>query len=321
MKRSDCSFARILAPVDDSSCAQRAFIHALSFAHAFRSEVDLLHVIEHPETRAVREEPMQPTVVADIERAARRYLAVLSRGADSEVRIRVHTYTAPTAAAAILQAAAAQVTDLIVIGARGQHAGVLHEMGGTAAKIVRGAHCPVLTVGPAGGRAPEFVQRILVPIDFSAPARRALRLAGALAYWLDAELLLVHVVTPADHVPGGTQAPRRASTEPGDEALKRAEEHLHACVQEEQLAVRWRVLCERARPADGILRLARRYDAHLIVQGASGSTGWTELALGSVAADVTRRARCSVITARGPAPDDESTAWQQAAEVVGSGMR
>jgi nucleotide-binding universal stress UspA family protein len=52
------------------------------------------------------------------------------------------------------------------------------------------------------------------------------------------------------------------------------------------------------KPAAEILQVAREEEADLIVMGTHGRTGLHHLSLGSVAAEVTRRAPCPMITLR-----------------------
>lgn len=305
MDSLDRLFHCILAPLDDSTCAQRALVHALSMAHAFRSEVRLLHVIEQPgimECLDIDDLPYGTSLesaLAEMQQEAEQYLAALSAERhEVEVAMRHRTCQAPAAASAILQEVSEEAIDLVVIGTSGRGGEMLSEVGDTAGKVVRKAPCPVLTVGSTGGRAPEFIQRILVPFDFSPSARRALRLAESVARALDAELLVLHVIEPfvhplffRDH--SKTFALRTPITP------RQVEEKLRELVRDEGITIRHRVLAECARPVDGILALGRRYDAHLIVQGARGRTSDDETTLGSVAMEVVRRAQRPVITVKG----------------------
>lgn len=313
MVYSDRPFRRILTPLDDSSCAQRALLHALSLAHAFRAEVHLLHVIEHPDMERLDDDARVPPALAAVEQAANQYLIARSKeDCDLEAAVQCRTRRAPTAAAGIVQEAAAASADLIVIGARGRDGAEPVEIGRTAGKVVRQAPCPVLIIGPICGRAPEFTQRILVPVDFSAASIRALRLADAVARGLDAELLVLHVVEPLTHPlllrhdRSQGEAPRAPITP------DRVRERLDALIRDEDITVPYRVLTACGRSADGILIQTHRYDAHLIVQGAQGRTAHAGASLGGVAAEVVRRTARPVITVK-DAPHAPRTADSAAA--------
>lgn len=298
MGRPGRPFCRILVPMDGSDCAHRALLHALSFAHAFRGEVHLFHVVEYPDRGNGPLDTHIRKALTEIEKKAKKHLATLA-DERPDVGVAMHTDAccARTAAMAIIEEARAGAVDLIVMGVRGRHSTEGEEAGRTADRVVRYAPCPVLTLGPAGGRAPEFVQRILVPVDFSPCARRALRLAGEVARRVDASLLVLHVIESC-------RCPLFFRDRPQVMALKapasvdQVKAELRGLARAEDVTVQHRILAERARPAEGILTLARRYDAHLIVQGICGHTNLDEPTLGSVAAEVVQRAHCPVITVK-----------------------
>jgi nucleotide-binding universal stress UspA family protein len=122
-------------------------------------------------------------------------------------------------------------------------------------------------------------ERIVVAVDETDSAMRAVREAVALARHTGGEVRFVHVGAFAG----------------GDEALARAE----------GIATRAGVKMTTARVAadDGvgptIVREAQRWTADLIVVGTHGREGVTRLLLGSVAESVARAAEVPVLLVRG----------------------
>jgi nucleotide-binding universal stress UspA family protein len=143
-------------------------------------------------------------------------------------------------------------------------------------------------------------RKILCPIDFSAGAQNAFRVAARLASEANVELLLVHawflpafsaggeLPLPADAVQGMVDDAERGLTDLLADAKK-----LGVTQVSSQLVSGppWERIIELAEPDD------------LIVMGTHGRTGLTRLLLGSVAEKVVRHAPCSVLVTR---PDGEA---------------
>jgi nucleotide-binding universal stress UspA family protein len=147
------------------------------------------------------------------------------------------------------------------------------------------------------------IQRILVPVDFSASSRAALEAAAFLAEKLGASVDVLHVWEPPGyvgpevmiHMPGKTGLPlvEFAHTEAG-----RDMERFLADFGKRGLRVSGRL--ETGLAVQTILRVAGDDHYDLIVMGTRGRTGLSHLMLGSVAERVVRRAACPVLTVREP---------------------
>lgn len=140
-------------------------------------------------------------------------------------------------------------------------------------------------------------RRILVPIDFSESSRSALSWALGFASRLGpAQLLLVH----AYYVPPEIEAfaPDRVPGYLGQLSEQAAKdlEKLLAELQDAKVTAEY--LAEPGAPDDVITKVAREHDADLIVISTHGRSGFSRLALGSVAERVVRTAPCPVITLR-----------------------
>src|SRR5262247_4939360 len=146
-----------------------------------------------------------------------------------------------------------------------------------------------------------IVQHVLVPIDFSATADRALAYAIALAQQLQARLTLLHVldltpVTMEDMTPGMTATYL-------DDLETDAQHLLQASLARVQNAgLQGESLLVQGTPTQTILDTAGEQGVDLIIMGTHGRTGLAHVFLGSVAEHVVRQGPCPVLVVR-RAPD------------------
>ncbi len=132
------------------------------------------------------------------------------------------------------------------------------------------------------------VETVLVPTDFSRCADQALYQAADLASQAGATLHLLHVSTPPG-VP--TENPEAAGQT----------EDLVQWLREEVRVPDLEIVRSERRgfaPAPEILAYAEEIDADIIAMGTHGRRGLGAVLIGSVAAEVVRRARCPVVTVR-----------------------
>ena len=142
-----------------------------------------------------------------------------------------------------------------------------------------------------------IVQHVLVPIDFSATADRALTYAIALAQQLQARLTLLHVLdmTPVtmDEMTPGVAATYLDDLETDAQHLLQAsrERVQRAGLQAESLLV-------QGTPTQTIVDTAGEQGVDLIIMGTHGRTGLAHVFLGSVAEHVVRQGPCPVLVVR-----------------------
>lgn len=143
----------------------------------------------------------------------------------------------------------------------------------------------------------EFkIERILVPLDFSAGSMEALDYAVSLAKQFRAGIHLVHVYPPdeASSAPGAGHLLLQSA-----EAIERLNEELSGIHRKHVPTFRpENCFVRRGRPYEEIVRLAREIDANLIVLATRGHSGLKHLLLGSTAERVVRSAPCPVLVAR-----------------------
>ncbi len=143
-------------------------------------------------------------------------------------------------------------------------------------------------------------RRILHPTDFSRASGAAFARAMALAKADRAELLVVHVLTPALPMVGDGYVSPKVYEEMEASARAAGKKHLDRLVAKAKRAgVRARGVLLEGVPHERIVRAARAQRADLVVMGTHGRTGLARFFLGSVAERVVAMAGCPVLTVRG----------------------
>jgi len=140
--------------------------------------------------------------------------------------------------------------------------------------------------------------RILVPMDFSATASKALAYALAFARQFHARVILLHVVEPAVYpenfmtLPPGFEVVNRDLVKVAKERLaKLREEGIGADVDCDLVVRLGRAYAE-------VTDAARELEADLIVLTTHGYTGLKHVLMGSTAERVVRYAPCPVLVVR-----------------------
>ena len=135
-------------------------------------------------------------------------------------------------------------------------------------------------------------QHILVPVDFSPDAERALDYAIALAQQFQARLTILHII----HIPVTTDVD--LSSYYGEMEIS-AQQGL--ATYQKQIAdagLTADVAIMRGTPFREIVDVATNQQVDLIIMGTHGRTGLQHLLLGSVAERVVRLAPCTVMVTR-----------------------
>jgi len=139
-------------------------------------------------------------------------------------------------------------------------------------------------------------KKVLCPIDFSEPARAAMKVAVEVSRQFDSDLTLFHSYElPGYTLPEGSVV---ASPKMLQDLANQAEAHLAEWqrIAEGMGASRVATAQGIGEPAVEIAELAREGQYDLIVVGTHGRTGIRHALLGSVAERVVRRAGCPVLT-------------------------
>ncbi|QXD17167.1 universal stress protein [Rhodocaloribacter litoris] len=292
---------KILFPTDFSETSAQALAYALRLAHEYDAELHLLHVevlYEEDPHNPTHRLPDREAILARLRTLIDDHDAAehLPDGAVEDLTIRhVHRRNV-SAAPAIVEYAAEEGINLIVLGTHGRRGLRRLLLGSVAEEVVRTAPCPVFTVRRhKEDRKPEPVRHILVPVDFSEHAREALTVARELAARYGAALQLLHVLEevlhPAFYNFGATSI---KDLQPDIE--EKATEALMKFFRETAGAdaeVTYHVIEGHA--GRDIATFAEEHDSDLIVISTHGLGGLEHLLMGSVTEKVIRRAPCPVL--------------------------
>ena len=154
---------------------------------------------------------------------------------------------------------------------------------------------PLMTAASSAA-SPFCMKRILVPIDFSDCAKKALQYAIPLAKEHKAALTLLYVVPPP--YPVGEYSGIDYAQLQADMRMRGNMELSKLVTDEVRGAVPADTLVRVGSPATEITEAAESLDADAIVISTHGRTGLKHVLIGSVAENVVRRAPCPVLVVR-----------------------
>ncbi len=284
---------KVLCPLDFSAGSKRAMRWAVRLTSELGAELVLFHAWQIPVMSA--ESAFAPTLVADLVEAAEECLGAELAEARAQGAAHVSTrLVSGPAWSMIVDEVASGGFDLVVMGKHGRTGLQRFVLGSVAEKVVRHAGCPVLTIPPES--EPKSFASILVPIDFSESARRAMEMAAALVQRGGAGITLLHVIElPVDyHGEPKIDGLMEMLDKRGAESLDQWAAELRAKTPV-TVTTRSRI----GRPASEVLAVLEEASAFdLVVTGSQGRTGLSRALLGSVAEKIVRHAPCPVLVAR-----------------------
>jgi nucleotide-binding universal stress UspA family protein len=153
------------------------------------------------------------------------------------------------------------------------------------------------------GDAMQKLTTILHPTDFSDLAANALHVALALAQQHNAQLIVLYVKQPQEDVIGEFGMPP-PEPEPSDEAIL---ERLGKLIPAGS-SVPARAMVINDTVVDGIVQVAKKTKADVIVMGTHGRKGLARLFHANIADHVTRAAPCKVLALRSAETEVEGEA-------------
>ena len=280
--------SEIVVPLDGSRFSERALEFASALADALHGRLNLIHVIEPPAVARARRGWLEGEHVE-----AHKYLEGV-RGTLGEL-VATTTVRGGQAAAEIVRFADELPAELIVMATRGRGGFGRLMLGSVADKVVRGARVPVGLIRPDDGEPsrPIRLARLLLPLDGSECAERALPLALSLARQSGASIHLVRVIEPVwtKMIAADPTEMTYLSSEmiaEIEEALRvDARDYLSRVAERVRIAgvaVTWEA--PAGRPATQIVRVADAEHADAIVLSTHGRGGIARVALGSVTQEV-----------------------------------
>lgn len=281
--------ALAIVGVDEKEPADYAVVAAYRIAPALKLSIELVHATAVALDYFAHVDPL------GLERAqqaaAKRWSQVLEGagviGADLERSLKL---LPGRAADVLITRAQEQRAALIVLG-RHQKRGTF-DFGDVVREVVVRAPCPVWV--QAG--APRPIKRVLCPLDLGASALGVLEFARDVAGALGAELCALHcfVRPQLGYLLG---YPVQFPTNVVDTARESAEREFAQLLERfDWRGVAHRQLFYEADPATELISLQSEFD--LVVMGTHGRSGVAKALLGSVAAELLRRAEIPVLVRR-----------------------
>jgi len=293
----------IVVATDFSEDAGAAVAWAEHIARQHQARLVLAHASVPTMPPAPEFVIVPPEYFAELHAIARKRLdgaaADLRKGglvADSELVV-------GPAVTGILEVAERQHADLLVIGTRGRTGWRRMLLGSTAARVVRDARCPVVTVHPTDAGPPRPIRTVLVPTDFSEDATRAAEVAArALVTEGPRRLVLVHAFRlpiETEHLPARMLID---AIQAAEHTARAQIEALAAKLERPGLTIE--SFSREGYPVDVVLEHARVVRPDLIAMGTHGRSGLDRLFLGSTTERVLPSAPCPVLTVRRDDDDD-----------------
>ncbi len=299
----------VLVPVDGSPAAEHALPAALALARRSGAEVALVNVYS---TLQAANDPERLGWHAGefLVEPLRDYLDDLARrvGEACSVRVRPMLLKGYWPEDVICQVADWDdfvAPDLIVMASPPRGWWSRFWRGSVSAEVARRSRVPVLLV-PGRREPPDLsadppLGRVLVPLDGSARAERALGPAAALAALSNGECDLLRVVRSRPYAVDWPLAygGRPAVTSAGQtRAARRYLRGVAGRLRDRGLPIRWQVRADDRPPADAINRYAERSGADVIALASRGGVGLRGLFRGSLAVQVARNAAVPVLVCR-----------------------
>jgi len=278
---------RILCPVDFSDQSAAALRVARVIAHAFGSEVVVLHAqrLEVPVYFTVAQTQALRTQLRRSARAAQNHASDLAKrqlpkGVERRVMV-----VEDDPVTAILKVQKEIRADLIAMGTHGRGGLARVRLGSIAESVLHQAEVPVLTVGPRMKRTAraDAIHQVLCPVDYTPSSQKALEHAATLTASTGAELTVAHIdEAPLDK---NAQDSLRELCDWIPPAVR-----AHCAVEE---------VVKQGDAAEQIVAEAEKSHADLLVLGQQPRNRLGTVLLGSTTELVIRTAPCPVLSVMG----------------------
>ena len=277
---------KILLPTDFTMSSRSAMEMAITLAKKFDSEIILLHVLpDIPKSKLVMD--MLNKTTRDQFKAIRKKISL------SGVKTVEPVIATGSHSEQIVQLAETRDVNMILMGSGEKESDERFKLSPTAEKVIRKSNKPVWIMKPG---MTSSIKRIICPIDFSEPSRRALKNAIHAAREFQAELTVLTVIAPLTDNPLGPdgqltseqQLIAEVQTSRFDNFLKEFDFHDVKFLKE----------IYQGKPYREILKRIKAHKSDLLVMGTTGKTGLSRILKGSVTEKVTWEVPCSFITVK-----------------------
>jgi nucleotide-binding universal stress UspA family protein len=280
----------ILCPIDFSEFSVKAYDYAQSFAQHYKAELLVQHVLYS--LPAFYTDAAYEEICRKLRTDALRKLREFAK---RHTRARVQPQCVVQEGIAtdlILSFAEAKAVNLIVMGTHGLRGLDRLMLGSVTEKVLRKARCPVLAVrqpahdfaSPGKDPDPVNIRKILLGMDFSDHAHRALNYAFSIAREYNAELTLLHVL---EHLPGSADVQGATA-----KVTKQLKESVRPRARKPSLV---KVLVRIGKPYQQIIEVALEAQADLAIVGVRGRSSLDDALFGSTTYRVIQLGPCPVL--------------------------
>lgn len=295
------AYRRVLVPLDGSALAERAIPYAQAIAKTKGSELILFTVS-----------------VASVEQLDRPMKAYLELNAKELQSQGIKTATAiayGNIADEIIDYAANNKVDLIVISTHGYSGIKRWVLGSIASKVLYGTCADVLLIKSKAPKVSQVdLKKILLPLDGSAFSETPIPAVEELIKGTDTEIVLT-IVSEPPLVPTYGDRPINPTWERHQATLwaemqKQASEYLEkikAQLKEHGIKVKSHVIPgELGRVAESIMQIAQKEKVDLIAMATHGRTGISRWVYGSVATRIAEESLQPILLIRPSVPKEQS---------------
>jgi nucleotide-binding universal stress UspA family protein len=296
-------YRQMLIPLDGSSVSEQVLPYARALARKLHLPVELLALVDGVGLAA--------SLPAEDKKDVESLIAHTWRSSEAFLERIGKTFSGASATCAVekgrpgevvIEKAAADAGTLIAMATHGRSGIDRWLLGSVAEKVLRGTKNPLLLVRAANGGQSDgeaILKSVIVPLDGSAPAEKALPHAMELAKTMDLELLLLRAYTMTqiistydDYIPDWNKLEALYK----EEALRYLD-HKARELKDNGLANVSPIALE-GEPAEQIIDLAKRTANSLVVICSHGRSGVGRWVLGSVAERVARHSVGPVLLIR-----------------------
>lgn len=295
-------FKKILVPLDGSELAERALEPAMVLAQQGQGEVYLLSVPILQHMVVMDPVPYGFLLPEQSVEQSRHDLLMYLHGLVEKLAypgVVIHSLIEEgDEATVIVETAAAEGVDLIVMSTHGRTGFTRWMLGSITEKVLREAHCPVLVL-----RKNEPLSRMVIALDRSELAAQAVAPGMAVAQSLGCHVTLFSVVQPLDIDPHLIASLDKLEHGFGDRL--REDNYTHTTEYLSQVAIRCKERVPElttevwgGEPAQTIVDFVDARHINLIVMATHGRTGFQRWVHGSVMEKVLRTAPCALLVVR-----------------------
>lgn len=298
--------AKILVPLDGSPAAETALVPAMQLGRALQAEILLVRSIQLVYTAmpmvAGEYEWIWPEYAReDSRREVYEYLDGVRRLYDcADCHVRSIALEGDPASG-IVDTAEAEHVDLLVMSTHGQTGMRRAVFGSVTERVLHSVACPVLVT-----RSKEPIRRILITLDGSELAERALEPTLEITRAVGARLILLRIneilpLNPLDAAVSWDWEISEPEQRLMGERRQAAEAYLKNVTARFDLPPsEVETIVLDGSPVDRIQEFARLYGIDLIAMSTHGHTGLRRWLYGSVTAKVMRGSHCSMLIIRPP---------------------